>query len=125
MGLGGMGETAEALELIERAINHCRETSDRYMEPECLRIKGELLLLAENPDHGAADAVLRESIQLAQAQEAKSWELRAATSLAKLWRLRDKRTEARDLLAPVYDWFAEGFDTADLKEAKALLDDLA
>ncbi len=73
----------------------------------------------------AADAVLRESIQLAQAHEAKSWELRAATSLAKLWRSRDKRTEARDLLAPVYDWFAEGFDTADLKEAKLLLEEVS
>jgi predicted ATPase len=95
------------------------------MEPECLRIKGELLLLVENPDHTAADAVLRESIQLAQAHKAKSWELRAATSLATLWRSRDKRIEARGLLAPVYDWFAEGFETADLKEAKHLLEEVS
>ena len=125
MGLGGMGKTAEALELIERAISHCRETGDCYMEPECLRIKGELLLLAENTDDTRVDAVFHQAIQLAQAHKAKSWELRAATSRAKLWRSRDKRTEARDLLAPVYDWFAEGFDTADLKEAKHLLEEVS
>ncbi|MEE8187877.1 MAG: adenylate/guanylate cyclase domain-containing protein [Kiloniellales bacterium] len=124
-GLAGMGETAQALELIERAIKHCRETGDCYMEPECLRLKGEFLLLGESPDHRAAEAALREAVQLAQAHKAKSWELRAAMSLAKLWRSRDKRSEARGLLAPVYDWFTEGFDTADLVEAKALLDDLA
>ena len=125
MGLGGMGKTAEALELIERAISHCRETGDCYMEPECLRIKGELLLLAENTDDTRVDAVFHQAIQLAQGHKAKSWELRAATSLAKLWRSRDKRTEARDLLAPVYDWFAEGFDTADLKAAKLLLEEVS
>ena len=124
-GLGGMGETSEALELIDRAIAHCRETGDRYMEPECLRIKGELLLGAGAPDHAAAEVILRESIQVAQAHKARSWELRAATSLARLWQSQDKGGQARDLLAPVYDWFTEGFDSRDLREAKDLLEHLA
>ncbi len=73
---------------------------------------------------GAENAYLR-SIDIAQSQSAKSWELRAATRLARLWHSQGKTTEARDLLAPVYGWFTEGFDTADLKEAKALLDELS
>lgn len=68
---------------------------------------------------------MQQGIEVARRQNAKSWELRAATSLARLWRERGRRGEARDLLAPVYGWFTEGFDTADLKEAKALLDELA
>ncbi len=76
-GLGGMGRIAEALALIDRAIIHCRETGDCYMEPECLRLKGELLLLDDDPDHAAAEAVLREAARLARSHNAKSWELRA------------------------------------------------
>jgi class 3 adenylate cyclase/predicted ATPase/ABC-type transport system involved in cytochrome c biogenesis ATPase subunit len=124
-GLGGMGETTQALELIDRAIAHCRQTGDCYMEPECLRIKGELLLGGGEPDYIAAEAVLRESVQVAQAHKAKSWELRAATSLAGLWQSQGKEAKARDVLAPVYDWFAEGFDSRDLREAKDLLEQLA
>ncbi|MDP6352635.1 MAG: hypothetical protein QF827_10440, partial [Alphaproteobacteria bacterium] len=67
----------------------------------------------------------RRAIEIAQSQDAKSWELRAATSLARLWQAQGKTAEARDLLSPVYGWFTEGFDTADLKDAKALLDELA
>jgi predicted ATPase len=72
-----------------------------------------------------AEASFRASLDIAQKQGAKSWELRAATSLARLWRDQGRRTEGHDLLAPVYGWFTEGFDTADLKDAKALLDELA
>ena len=75
-------------------------------------------------DDGAAEASFREAICVAQHQRAKTWELRAAMSMARLWRDQGKRDEARDLLAPVYGWFTEGFDTPDLKDAKALLDDV-
>ena len=79
------------------------------------------------PQHGAneAEGYFKRSLAIARAQQAKSWELRAAMSMARLWRDQGKRDEARDLLAPVYGWFTEGFDTLDLKEAKALLEELA
>ena len=80
---------------------------------------------APEPDAAKAEAHFERALAVARAQQAKSWELRAATSLARLWRDQGKRQEARDLLAPVYGWFTEGFDTLDLKEARALLDDLA
>ncbi len=77
------------------------------------------------PPAAEAEACFQHAIAIAQEQEAKSWELRAATSLARLWQQQGKTAEARDLLAPVYDWFTEGFDTKDLKDAKALLEELA
>jgi predicted ATPase len=76
------------------------------------------------PDVGSPEASLRTAIEVARTQCAKGWELRAAGALARLWRDQGKRTEARDLLRPIYGWFTEGFDTLDLKEAKALLDEL-
>jgi predicted ATPase len=82
-------------------------------------------LLLEQGRAEAAEQLYRKALSIAQEQEAKGWELRAATSLARLWRDQRKRAEARGLLAPVYGWFTEGFDTQDLKEAKALLDELA
>ncbi len=86
------------------------------------RLQGELLL-QQSPDNATeAAACFRRAIDIAHHQQAKSWELRAGTSLARLWQGLGKKTEARDLLAPVYNWFTEGFDTADLKDAKALLD---
>ena len=80
-----------------------------------------------SPEHDVAkaQACFERALQIARAQQARSWELRAATSLARLWRDQGKRAEAHDLLAPVYGWFTEGFDTLDLKEAKALLEELA
>jgi predicted ATPase len=81
-------------------------------------------LLLSQGHAGVAEEFYRKALSIAQKQEAKSWELRAATSLARLWGDQGKRTEARDLLAPVYGWFTEGFDTADLNEAKALLGEL-
>ena len=124
MGLRGIGQHSGALGLIERAIVHCRKTGDRFMEPECLRLKGELLLEGEKPDRAAAEAALRQSLQLAREHKAKSWELRAATSLAKLWQSSGREIEARDLLAPIYEWFTEGFDTLDLRQANELLNEL-
>ncbi len=98
------------------------ETQNRFYEAEMQRVRGELFLLMH--DHGAAEASFRRAINVGRQQSAKLWELRASNSLARLWRDQGKRTEARDLLAPIYGWFTEGFDTPDLKEAKALLDEL-
>ena len=86
---------------------------------------GEIALMSPEPDAAKAEAYFERALAVARAQQAKSWELRAATSLARLWRDQGKRAEARDLLAPVYGWFTEGFDTLDLKEAKTLLAALA
>jgi predicted ATPase len=89
------------------------------------RISGEIALKSPQPDAAKAEIYFSRALALARQQQAKSWELRAAMSMARLWRDQGKRNEARDLLAPVYGWFTEGFDTRDLKEAKALLDELA
>ena len=98
------------------------------MEAELYRLKGELLLHVEHgvqhEDMPPEECFLR-ALSLARQQQAKSWELRAATSLARLWQQQDKRQDAYDLLAPMYGWFTEGFDTADLQEAKGLLAALA
>lgn len=125
IALNGIGRNREALELIEKTIAHCRDTGDRFMEPEVLRVKAELLMSGDATAGNTAEAILREALQTARNHKARSWELRAATSLADLWRKRDKVAEARDLLGPVYEWFSEGFDTADLREAKDLLERLS
>ena len=88
------------------------------------RLQGELLLRQAVPDAAQAETCFQQALAIARRQQAKSWELRAAMSLARLWQQQGKRNEAYDLLAPVYGWFTEGFDTADLQEAKALLDAL-
>jgi predicted ATPase len=95
-----------------------------YHQAELHRLDGELRLARDPADAPAAEACFRRAIDIARQQQAKSWELRAATSLARLLRDQSRQAEARDLLAPVYGWFSEGFDTLDLKEAKALLDEL-
>jgi predicted ATPase len=92
-------------------------------EAELHRIIGDALLLMQR--QGEAEVEFTRALAIARQQRAKSWELRAAMSMARLWRDQGKRDEARDLLAPVYNWFTEGFDTLDLKEAKALLEELA
>ena len=86
---------------------------------------GEIALRSANPDAAKAQVYFERALTVARQQQAKSWELRAAMSLARLWLDQGKQDEARDLLAPVYGWFTEGFDTLDLKDAKALLDELA
>ncbi len=88
------------------------------------RMAGELTLLSPEPDAGKAQAHFERAMTVARKQQAKSWELRGATSMARLWRDQGKRQQAHDLLAPVYGWFTEGFETIDLKEAKALLGEL-
>ncbi len=105
-----------------RAVEITKET---LFEAEVNRIAGEIALKSLERDTAKAEAYFERALAVARAQQAKSWELRAAMSMARLCRDQDKRSEAHDLLAPVYGWFNEGFDTLDLIEAKALLDALA
>ena len=123
---GRAGQIADGLPAIEEAIVRSEHTEERWLIAELLRIKGELLLLQDAPGAAAAaEDHFRQALDWARRQGALSWELRAATSLARLLRDQGRREEARELLAPVYDRFTEGFATADLKAAKALLDALA
>ena len=102
------------------------ETSkEGLFQVEIDRLAGEIALKSSELDKAKAEARLERALSVARSQQAKSWELRAAMSMARLWRDQGKRDEARELLAPVYGWFTEGFDTRDLKEAKGLLDELA
>jgi predicted ATPase len=100
-------------------------TGGRFYEAELYRINGELLLRQAVPDEDQAETCFERAVDVARSQSAKSWELRAAMSLSRLWQRQGKREEARQLLARIYGSFTEGFDTADLKNAKALLDELA
>jgi len=106
-------------------MNAMDTTKEKWCEAEVHRIAGEIELMSPRRDAAKAQACFERALDIARAQQARSWELRAATSLARLWRDQGRRAEAHDLLAPVYGWFAEGFDTLDLKEAKALLEELA
>ena len=112
----------EGLEHLAEAERLIAETEERWAEAELYRVRGELLRSGD--DAVAAERSFSQAIDVAQQQGAKFWELRAAISLAQLWREQGKRDAARDLLAPIYGWFTEGFDTPVLKEAKALLDTL-
>ena len=114
----------EARCCIDEAMMAVETTKEGWFEAEVYRIAGEIALISPTPDTAKAEAYFERALTVARAQQAKSWELRAAMSIARLWRDQGKRGEARDLLAPVYGWFTEGFDTLDLKEAKALLDEL-
>ena len=125
LGLQGLGRIDEASVLNADNITHCRETGDCYMEPECVRLQGELTLQAGNPDIAAAERSFREAIAIAQAHGAKSWELRAAMSLARLLRSRDRRADAVACLEPVLNWFTEGLETEDIRQAGSLLAELA
>jgi predicted ATPase len=117
------GQVDAAVSQLDKALQIVERTGERWLEAELYRHKGQLLLRQGNTE--VAEELYRKALSIAEKQEAKLWELRAAVSLARLRRDQGRRTEARDLLAPIYNWFTEGFDTADLKEAKALLDELA
>ena len=117
------GDLDGALAAVTEGLATIEETGERWWEAELHRLRGMLLMARR--DMPGAEVTLRRAIDLARLQQAKSLELRAATSLAGLWGEQGRRAEASDLLAPIYGWFTEGFDTADLKEAKALLDELA
>jgi class 3 adenylate cyclase/predicted ATPase len=122
---GIQGESEEGLALLTEALTLVDTTGAQWYAPELYRLKGELLLQQNSDNHTEATSCFQHAISIAQNQSAKSWELRASTSLARLWQQQGKRQEAHDLLAPVYGWFSEGFDTADLQEARALLNELA
>jgi predicted ATPase len=119
------GRDQAGLHSIEQALATSDETGERWAIAEILRVKANLLLTTGRGKAEEVEEALIESLEIARQQQAKSWELRSATSLARLWREQGKPQQARELLAPVYGWFTEGFDTRDLKEAKALLDALA
>jgi predicted ATPase len=112
-----------ALEQLNEAVDLVANTKERWCEAELRRVKGELSKLTNNLE--SAQTCFSEAIVVARRQNARFFELRAAMSMARLWRDQGKRDEARDLLTSVYGWFTEGFDTLDLKEAKALLEELA
>jgi len=116
--------TGEALGAVTEAFEVMRTTGQRMYEAELHRLKGELLLQVADGNAAEAEACFREALVIASHQQAKSLELQAAVSAARLWKRQGKKTEARDVLAPIYDWFTEGFDTADLRDAKELLDTL-
>src|SRR5262249_36159517 len=122
---GHIGQSTKALELIEESLATDLNTGRYSTEPELHRVKGELLLLQDPPSLAEAEHCFRTAIEKAQRHAAKSWELRATTSLARLLAEQNRRDEARAMLAENYSWFTEGFDTADLKEAKALLYELS
>jgi predicted ATPase len=115
----------DAWRCIGDALAAIETTGERWFESEVNRLAGEILLKSPNMDSVKAQAHFEHALAVARQQQAKSWELRAAMSMARLWRDQGKRDEARELLAPVYGWFTEGFDTLDLKEAKDLLDELS
>ncbi len=119
------GEYEESLGMLSEAFRLVLTTGEKYCEAELYRLKGQLLCRQSSNNTAETESCFQQAITVAQNQSAKSWELRAATSLARLWQQQDKRQDAYDLLAPVYNWFTEGFDTADLKDAKVLLDALA
>jgi predicted ATPase len=130
--LGMLAEVHRSLEQPEAGLTALREaltlvetTGERYYEAELHRLQGELLLQHAAPEVSHAEACFQQSLAIARRQQAKSLELRAAMSLGRLWQRQGKRDEARALLAPIYGWFTEGFDTADVQEAKALLDELS
>ena len=121
---GKAGQADEGLRVLAEALTAVHTTGERQHEAELYRLKGEFLLKQDVPDAQEAESCLRQAVDVARQQQAKSLELRAAMSLSRLWQQQGKRAEARQLLEPIYGWFTEGFDTIDLQEARALLEEL-
>ncbi len=119
------GHPEEGLTTVATALRETERGGERTTEPELYRVKGELLLMRDPPDEAEAEHCFRTAIEIARRQKARFFQLRATTSLARLLKRQDRRDEARAMLAAIYGWFTEGFDTADLKDAKTLLDELA
>jgi predicted ATPase len=120
-----LGQVDDAWRCIAEAMTAVETTRERWFEAETNRIAGEIALMSPEPDAIKAQSYFERALAVARQQQAKSWELRASMSLARLWRDQGKVQQARELLAPVYGWFTEGFETRDLKEAKVLLEQLA
>ncbi len=123
-GLRKVGRRDDALGALGLAVAQAEQQGQHYYDAELHRLRAEILLELDRNAVEEAEALFGRSLEIARRQEAKSFELRTATSLARLWHRQSKGAAARNLLAPVYDWFTEGFDTQDLKDAKALLDEL-
>jgi predicted ATPase len=121
---GYLGHTDDGLQALAEAQTLVEQQEERWWEAEIHRLRGVVLLRQSGTPQGEAEIWLQRALDIARRQEAKSLELRAAMSLSRLWQQQGKQAEARELLAPIYDWFTEGFDTPDLQEAKALLDEL-
>jgi predicted ATPase len=133
---GQVGRAEEGLRALDEALAHVDRTGERLWEADLYRLQGELLLIRgteqgsarnaapELPIMAEAETHFVRALDIARRQQARSWELRAATSLSRLWQHQGKRQAAYDLLTPVYSWFTEGFDTADLQEARTLLEEL-
>jgi predicted ATPase len=122
---GRTGQAVEGLALLAEALAQAHNAEESWMEAELHRLKGKLLLSLSADHQAEAEACLHQALTVARRQQAKSLELRATTSLSRLWQQQGKRTEAHQLLAQIYGWFTEGFDTPDLQDAKALLEALA
>jgi predicted ATPase len=122
---GELGQFDDARQCLSEAMSLIETTKDKWFEAEVYHRAGQVALLTHRPDQSKAEAYFEHALTVSRAQQARSLELRAAMSLARLWRDQGKVPQARELLAPVYGWFTEGFDTRDLKEAKALLQGLA
>jgi len=127
---GQSGRREDGLVTVTEALAVVEKSEERFYEAELYRLKGELTSQSHTSDKQSevpdeAEACFQKALDVARRQQAKSLELRAATSLARLWQEQGKKTEARDLLSEIYNWFTEGFDTKDLKDAKALLKELA
>jgi predicted ATPase len=120
-----LGQFDDAWRCIGEAMTAVETTKERWWESEVHRVAGKMALLSPEPDTAKAEAYFERALAVARQQQAKSLELCASMSLARLWRDQGKVQQARELLAPVYEWFTEGFDTRDLKEAKTLLEQLA
>jgi predicted ATPase len=118
---GKIGQAEEALSMLSEALIMVHKQGEHFYEAEIYRLEGELRLVRAPAQHVEAETYFQQALAIARRQQAKSLDLRAAMSLSRLWQQQGKREEARKLLAPIYGWFTEGFDTADLQEAKALL----
>jgi predicted ATPase len=125
MAYSELGQPDDARRCIDDAINKVERSKEKWCEADISRIAGEIALISPERDAVEAESYFERALSVARQQQAKSWELRAAMSLARLWRDQGKPQQARELLAPVYGWFTEGFDTRDLKEAKTLLEEFA
>jgi predicted ATPase len=122
--LGATGQCEAGLRLLAEALAALEASTQGDLLAETYRLQGVLLLRQATPDAAQAEACFQQALEVARRQQAKSWEIRAAISLSRLWQQQGEHAEARQLLAEVYGWFTEGFDTADLQEAKALLEAL-
>ena len=122
---GHLGDPEDGLQALAEAHTLVEQHEERWWEAEISRLRGVLLLRQPGTPLAEAETWLQRALDIARRQQAKSLELRAAMSLCRLWQVKGKRAEAHELLAPIYGWFTEGFDTADLQEAKALLADLS